>query len=409
MVIIGGGASGLTCALAACEQAHRAGRAVPHILILEATDKIGRPILRSGNGRCNFSNAHIHPDAYNHPECAQRVFDHLAHAACEACLSPDAPNPVVAFFERLGLVWREESEGRLYPLANKASVVLDVLRLPLERFGVRIRCDAPAQKVVPPRTTDAPFTLHLKDGELVRARSVIVAAGGGADTFSLEGLPFVNPRPVLGPLATENRFTKPLDNIRVRCTATLLRDSQVLAQERGEVQFRTYGVSGIAIFNLSRLAQAGDELLLDLAPDLSRGCMDQRITSLSEALPGTPTNASLLQGIVLPLVADQVLKSTGVDGAKAATEESAQKLEERLHAFRLPIEGIGDANLCQVHRGGFALDALDLRTFEVTRIPGLHVTGEALDMDGACGGFNLHWAFATGMLAGWHAERERMR
>ena len=91
----------------------------------------------------------------------------------------------------------------------------------------------------------------------------------------------------------------------------------------------------------------------------------------------------------------------GLEGAEEATEESAARLAERSCAFDLPVKDMGDAELCQVHRGGFSLDAFDLETLEAKAVPGLHVLGEALDMDGACGGFNLHWAFATGMLAGW--------
>ena len=409
IVVIGGGASGLACALAACEQALRAGRTPPRILILEATDKIGRPILRSGNGRCNFTNARIAPEAYNHPVHAERVFTALEEAARAAGLPEETPNPVASFFGRFGLVWREESEGRLYPLANKASVVLDILRAALCRFGVRIRLDAAATKVALPRTPESPFTVHLQDGELVRARRVVIAAGGTSNAggaFGLEDvLPCQEPHPVLGPLATEGRITKPLDNIRVRCTARLARNGEELARERGEVQFRTYGVSGIAVFNLSRAAVPGDVLQLDLAPDLPAGAMEQRRVQLAGALGAALTNAELLQGVLLPRVVEALLKAAQLDGAQAATAQTAAQLERQLHGFALTVRGIGDADLCQVMRGGFALEAFNARTLEAECAPGLHVTGEALDMDAACGGFNLHWAFATGMLAGWHAER----
>lgn len=176
-----------------------------------------------------------------------------------------------------------------------------------------------------------------------------------------------------------------------------------LAEERGEVLFRKYGVSGIVIFNLSRSAQSGDVIRLDLLPDEAdpRALMGSRLKMLSQVMAKVPSNYELLQGAVLPLVADQVLKSLGLEGAEAATGESAARLAERSCAFDLPVKGMGDADLCQVHRGGFSLDAFSPETLEAKAVPGLHVLGEALDMDGACGGFNLHWAFATGMLAGW--------
>ncbi len=401
IAIIGGGASGLVCAVAACEGALRAGRELPSIIILEAADKIGRPILRSGNGRCNFSNADIRPEAYNDPHGFKAVAEALDE---RSAWLPASVNPVVGFFERLGLIWREEAEGRLYPLANKASVVLDVLRSPLLRFGVEVRLSAPVECIVPPKTDRSHFTVYLQGGELIRVRKAVLAAGGAAGPLGLDGLlPYAQPTPILGPLMTDNRFTRPLDNVRVRCSASLLRQGARLAEERGEVLFRKYGVSGIAIFNLSRSAQPGDAIRLDLLPDEADPCalMGSRLKTLSQVMAKAPSNFELLQGAVLPLVADQVLKSLGLEGAEEATEESAARLAERSCAFDLPVKDMGDAELCQVHRGGFSLDAFDLETLEAKAVPGLHVLGEALDMDGACGGFNLHWAFATGMLAGW--------
>lgn len=401
IAVIGGGASGLACAVAACEGALRRGQALPSIIILEAADKIGRPILRSGNGRCNFSNADIRPEAYNDPHGFKMVAKALDERG--EYLSSSV-NPVVGFFERLGLIWREESEGRLYPLANKASVVLDVLRSPLLRFGVEVRLSAVVERIVPPKADRSHFTVHLQGGELLRARKAVLAAGGSTGPLGLDRfLPYAQPVPILGPLVTDNRFTRPLDNIRVRCSASLLRQGIRLGEERGEVLFRKYGVSGIAIFNLSRLAQPGDVIRLDLLPDDADPCalMGSRLKTLSQVMAKTPSNYELLQGAVLPLVADQALKGLGLEGAESATEESAVRLAERLSAFDLPVKGIGDADLCQVHRGGFSLDAFDPETLEAKTVPGLHVLGEALDIDGTCGGFNLHWAFATGMLAGW--------
>lgn len=402
VAIIGGGASGLACAVAVCERAVQAGCPIPRILILEAADKIGRPILRSGNGRCNFSNADIRPSAYNHSEPFRKVASALQQCTSSAS---DALNPVVGFFERLGLLWREESEGRLYPLANKASVVLDVLRSPLLRFGVETRTGASVERVAVPQSERSHFTLHLQGGELVRSHRVVVAAGGAAGPLGLEGLlPYAGPVPVLGPLATDTRFTRPLDNIRLRCSVSLLRQDERLAEERGEVLFRKYGVSGIAIFNLSRFAQEEDVVRINMLPDIADpvGLMLARLQESGQVLDRRPSNFEVLQGAVLPLVADQVLKSLGLESTQAATEESVRSIAGRLIAFDLPVKGIGDESLCQVRRGGFDLDAFCLDAMEAREVPGLYVLGEALDMDGACGGFNLHWAFATGMLAAWH-------
>lgn len=401
VAIIGGGAAGLVCAVAVCERAIQTDRPVPRILILEAADKIGRSILRSGNGRCNFSNADIRPSAYRDPESFRQV----ASASCQCFSSSRSGNPVVEFFERLGLLWREESEGRLYPLANKASVVLDVLRSPLHRFGAEIRTEAFVERIVVPQAKHSHFTLHLRSGELVRAHSAVVAVGGAAGPLGLEELlPYVEPMPILGPLATDDRFTRPLDNIRLRCSVSLLREGRRIAEERGEVLFRKYGVSGIAIFNLSRFAQKGDIVRVNMLPDVVDPVqlMLARLQELGHALDREPSNFEVLQGAVLPLIADQVLKSLGMESMRTATEDGAKRMAERMCAFDLSVRGIGDEGLCQVHRGGFGLDAFYLDTMESKAIPGLHVLGEALDQDAPCGGYNLHWAFATGMLAAQH-------
>ncbi|MCI9129692.1 MAG: aminoacetone oxidase family FAD-binding enzyme [Eggerthellaceae bacterium] len=407
MVIIGAGASGLACAVCALEAANAnatQGERALKVCILEAADKIGRPILRSGNGRCNFSNANVTPEAYNNGPAVSATLRALADAAPAHGISPSTPNVVTGFLQRLGLVWRQESEGRLYPLTNKASTVLDVLRSPLLRFGAEIRTGAVVEKVVPPNAPGSHFTIHLQGGELVRARKAVIASGGRAGALGLDGLiPYAAPTPVLGPLATEGKQTKPLDNIRARCTVSLLRDGSLIAQEQGEVMFRKYGVSGIAIFNLSRASRAGDILQIDFAPGMfANGAMEERRQTLAAVLAKAPSHYELLQGIVLPLVADQLLKSARLEGAHEATDASAKAIQEQLHSFQLTVKGIGDADLCQVMRGGFAPEAVDPATLEAKEVPGLYILGEALDIDGACGGFNLHWAFACGMLAGWH-------
>lgn len=395
IAIIGGGAGGLACVVSAIRAAQSRGVRVPSILVLESADKIGRSILRSGNGRCNFSNMHNAPEAYNVPE--------LVPPFLSVGVGAEAENPVLAFFEELGLVWREE-EGRLYPLANKASVVLDVLRAPLRDACVTVRCEANVASIAVPQSPGESFTLKLADGELVRAGKVVLAAGGQAGSFGLEELvPWEEPVSVLGPLATDATFTKPLDNVRVRCTIRLLRNGQEIAAERGEVLFRKYGVSGIAVFNLSRFAQAGDELSIDFWPDAPARAFCNRVETLGACGASTLTLERFMQGIVVPLVGQQILKAAGLEAEAPATPECIAALEKQVHDFRLTVQGIGDTSLCQVHRGGFALESFSPDTLEAWDIPGLYVVGEALNVDGACGGYNLHWAFVTGMKAGRHA------
>lgn len=403
IAIIGGGAGGLAAAVSVAEYAITTGTHT-EIVIFEATDRIGRPILVSGNGRCNFSNAHIDADEYWNSEFACRVLSEF-----ERMHNPDGrPNGVVSFFERLGLVWREESEGRLYPQANKASVVLDILRTVLENLGVEIQTDARIKTVIPPKSANCRnerFALRMEDGTIEHADKVIIACGGNLNRELLPACVPVTPlQPMLGPIATENKLVRKLDNIRLRCEISLVRDGHTIATQRGEVMFRKYGVSGIAVFNLSRIARKGDTVSIRVLPDIEEQDMQdflkRRAKHFHELTATRPTCADALRGAVLNPVADVLAEHAGIRLNSPCEDGALQALARSLNAFTLKVEGIGDVSLCQVHRGGIDVSAITYPSMQLENIPNLYAIGEALDVDGPCGGYNLHWAFATGILAG---------
>lgn len=527
LAIIGGGAAGLACAVAAGEQARalRAGfshgegvsRGVgfPHdegalrgegfsrgegvshdagaargedvrVVVFEADERVGRSILATGNGRCNFSNAHIDASLYRNAtfvgdvlmqfearaaQVTGAVEDLLAPALTHAAQVADAPVPaaqvgaelvpaaqaegelvsatqaegalvpatqmgnalasaaqaegmsassgqvadviscangVQEFFARHGLMWREEGEGRLYPLANKASVVLDVLRAAARAAGVEERTCARVERVEPPRSAGKCFTLRMADGAFERADAVVVACGGRvARSLLPEGVSFVSQRPVLGPLATDARFVRQLDSIRAKGVVELRRGGHVVARERGEVMFRKYGVSGVCVFNLSRLACPGDELAIDFLAQVSKeGLPDlliARAERLGQANDGAVTWEDVLRGMVLPQVSHVLLASCGISEEDGFRADAVPAVARVLKGFAVKVEGIGDARQCQVTCGGVDVAQLDVRTCELVAVPGLYVVGEALDVDAPCGGYNLHWAWASGLLAGWSA------
>ncbi len=421
------------------------------VVVFEADERVGRSILATGNGRCNFSNAHVEAGCYRNAAFVAAAFGALeaccvrqGHAAASddtgvsatlegvgmagfsggadegacggsvgcasggvgACSCPCAGDPVHAFFAELGLMWREEGEGRLYPLANKASSVLDVLRAALARWGVRTACERRATRIDAPERPDGRYHVRFADGSVAHARSVIVATGGRTARDLLPGgLPFVGQRSVLGPLRTDPTLTKPLNNIRVRCASTLVGpDGAPKAAETGEVLFRDYGVSGIAVFNLSRFAEPGDLLLLDLLPQLEGRACESELRARYGRL-GAPTGEELLTGVLLPAVARAACKQAGLRAESPLGRDDVPALARALKAFPLEVRGVGDARQCQVTRGGFAVEAFDPATMEARALPGLFVVGEALDVDAPCGGHNLHWAWASGLLAGAAAAK----
>jgi hypothetical protein len=447
IAIIGGGAAGLAASVAAAETLRDAGALPYSVRIFEANDRVGKTILATGNGRCNITNTYIEKGAYcNAPfvEAVLNATDEAARPRGYLASSLGEPRAILNFFASCGLVIREEGEGRKYPLANKASSVRDCLRARAHALGVEECCEAEVVALEPPRAPGAPFTLRLKDGRFERAQVVIMACGGKAARGEVLPRALVQheQRPVLGPLATASPWPRRLDNIRVRGALELLRPREAgdgvkadtfipqqklqekfsfpaqgntfecVNREVGEVMFRKYGMSGIAAFNMSRLASAGDVLALDflplLPPEETIPFLRTRARHFAGVLGVSPSWADILRGIVLDPVADVLCAACEVKPEDTFVKKDAARLASVLRRFIFPVSGIGDAAQCQVMRGGVAVDQIDATTCETLAFPGLYVVGEALDVDAACGGYNLHWAWSTGLLAGWSAAESLM-
>lgn len=406
LAIVGGGAAGLAAAVAAGERARELG--VPlDVTVFERDDRVGRSILATGNGRCNFSNSQIRFYRYHNHEFVGEVIGRIAGV--------DDDDEVHAFFREHGLAWREEADGRQYPQANKASVVVDVLRASAAAAGAREACEQEIVAIDPPKAADKPFTLKMKDGVLERADAVVVACGGRAmSALEVVGLRAHGLRPVLGPLRCcdeDVKLTRELDNIRVRCDVSLMREHDgelaQVAAERGELMFRKYGVSGICVYDLSRLAEPGDELRINFLPDFDpfepkqvEAFLAERLEALGKHFGGGLTYEDMLRGLLLPRVYEALMKRSGVALDAPFERRGIPALGAMLTKFGLKVADVGDPDQCQVRRGGFDVSDFDPRTMEATSIPGLYAAGEALDVDGPCGGYNLHWAWASGLKAG---------
>lgn len=418
LAIIGGGAAGLAAAVAAGEALRAKGqdgapRAVD-VAVYEADERVGRSILATGNGRCNFSNAHIDTGLYRNGDFVAAALRSLkaqhGESRGEATMRVLDEDPVREFFATVGLEWREDAGGRLYPCTNKASTVLDVLRTASAAAGVYEVCGAEVLHVAVPEHAGSRFHLRFADGAVEHADAVVIACGGkGFEGLLPERYGAAAPRPVLGPLRTRGTIARSLDNIRVRASLTLRgADGAAKARETGELLFRSYGVSGIAVFNLSRFAAAGDTLAVDLLPDVaSPDCeayLFRRRKRMAAAL-GALTCEAFLRGLLLPSVARVVLDQAKLQAAAPLRKADVAPLAEAVKALPLRVEGIGDARQCQVTRGGLSVDAFDADTLGSHRDGGLFAAGEALDVDAPCGGYNLHWAWASGLVAGRMAVR----
>lgn len=390
VLIVGGGAAGLTAAIAAA----RRGASVT---LFEAGPRVGRKILASGNGRCNLTNLSISPSAYNDPDFVEPV---LGTYSCEAILT---------FFAEMGVLTSADDQGRVYPTTNASGSVLDAMRLECEHLGVEVRCGFEAVRV-----SAEPGAAHVEvfsaGGEAVSGETVVVTTGGGGALLGDMGHEVVPGAPVLGPIRTETEPIRGLSGVRVRCAATLLvgtdgdSGGDAVATESGELLFRDYGVSGIMVFDLSRYLEPGCVISIDLFPDVAlpelHAMLARRVAGLSWR-----TAETFFAGMLHDRVARAVMRAAGIGRDTLAEELPVAPLAALLKDFRLRVVGMGDAAQAQVTRGGAAVDGFDPGTIASRHVDGLFAAGEVLDIDGRSGGFNLHWAWASGIAAGEAAAR----
>ncbi len=453
VAIVGGGASGIAaaCAIAACA---RATQVTVRVVVIEKGRRIGSSILRSGNGRCNFSHEDMRPVLFNQPAFVERVFDALEVAFADSPLKTSgAPvrsayeNAVLQWFTSLGLVWREAllSGGALYPFSNKATSVLEVLEAELDRCNVERYCGVAVAQIA---KQESRFVLELKrtEGgsqgqggvagmnasdvtlgrrETFSADVVVYAAGGGASALHeqgvLAGIERIACQPVLGSLATSTELLLGLDGIRARVRLSC--EAKGFSEE-GELLFRLYGISGIVVFNASRFVEAGDIVSLDFVPERPfarlTDLLQARAAFLEQRNGSAPTALDLLRGFFVPEVAQAIVRyattnylgavsdrpTTEIGAVHPLDEAMIEALAKAIKSFELEVKGVGDAGQCQVQRGGFCVDSVNAKTMEASAVSGLYLCGEALDVDAPCGGYNLHWAWSSGLLAGLSIARD---
>ena len=322
-------------------------------------------------------------------------------------------------------------EGRLYPRSFRAESVRDALLNACGRLGITLLCgtnviaahkapegwtlqiDRPAHVLKPKKHGDRKTELRSlrkaladtpRTRDTLQARAVVIATGGNptgiAEVFSLPLTPL---RPVLCPVSAsvvgDRMALKRLDGLRVRARLTLTRNHEELWCEDGEVLFRTFGISGVAAFNLSRRIQHGDTILLDVFPDLSKDelldMLSRRVELLGRFSPHDPR---WLDGMLAPQLSHVVC--TAFERCHPGSNDVIHLVSILKH-FKLLVEGTAEERSAQVTRGGIPIETISipsLRANDAADAP-LCVCGEALDIDADCGGFNLAWAWISGIRA----------
>lgn len=400
VAVIGGGASGLMAAIASAGQ----GAAVT---LLEKNNQTGKKLLVTGNGRCNFSNRDQNLSHYRTDTPA------LAADILKACPMEDT----VRFFERLGMGIRDR-DGYLYPASAQASSVAELLRLEAVRQKVKIKCSTPVLGIE--RGPDG--FLIKTDGWSYEADAVVLCCGSQAspDTGSTgDGYAFAKrmghtvskPLPALTGLCAADKDCKGLAGVRFDARVTLFSGEEILAEEEGEVQFTSYGLSGIPVFQISRFAaralQRGEscQVGLDLMKEQSREQIAESLKRRRD-LAGERRGTDILLGMFPEKLSAALLSRAGISLKKSDagfTDEDYLRLAGQIRDMRFRITGCLGFEKAQVCTGGVPLTELKGTSMESALVPGLYLAGELLDVDGACGGYNLQWAWSTGYLAGVHA------
>lgn len=370
-----------------------------NVILLERQQRVGRKLLSTGNGRCNLSNINAAPANYHgeQPDFASRVLERFT------------PADTLAFFDKLGLLTETEYGGRVYPLSNSANSVVDVLRYALERENISVKTSCPVREIA--RRCEG-FLVKTDEGD-IKADFVIVSCGGAAgakvggvnDGYELLkalGHKRTALRPALVQLLTDPTYPRALKGVRVQAKLRLEQGGVTAGESSGELQFTETGLSGPAAFDISRSAAAlGEGMVhIDLLPGVAD--LENRLCRRCENNPDMAAE-NILTGILHSRLGKMAVKYSGVSLGKRLCELDNSEITAIARAcrdFAIELRGVEGFDHAQVTAGGIKTTGINPETLESWFVPHLFITGELLDVDGDCGGYNLQWAWSSGYIAG---------
>lgn len=395
IIIIGGGPSGVVCAL-------HAKRKDNEVIILEKNNSLLKKILITGNGKCNYFNDEINLDNYesNNKEVLERI------------IINDNIDKVRDFFDKLGLIPKIKN-GYWYPYSNQASTIKELLELELKNSGIKVFLNSDVKNVI----KDKNKYIVYYNNEVIKCDIVVVSTGSkaypktGSDGFGYDLLKkfnhmIVKPLPALVQLETKNKY-RYWSGVRADVELELFEEDMFVSKEKGELQLTDYGISGICVFNLSnKLVRGLDEgkkevIKVNFVPFIK--------TPISIWLNNynqkhsNRTIRELLEGILNSKIVNVLLEFNNINENQKYNElnnEMKIKLINSLRFFKMEIKNTKGYDNGQICNGGVPLTEINPNTFESLKEKNLYIIGELLDINGNCGGYNLINCWISGLLSG---------
>lgn len=408
IIIVGGGAAGMITAITAA----RNGASV---CILERKERLGKKILATGNGKCNYTNRVQDIACYRGSE----------HSFIKAVLAQFPMEETIAFFKEIG-IYPKERNGYFYPHSEQAASVADALEAECHRLGVKICLEQYVTTVKKEKTIFCVTAKNEEQGiKQYKSYKLILAAGGmaakvhgsdgsGYTLAKIFGHSIIKPLPAIVQLKAQGNFFKTVSGVRTEGHISLFIDGKKVTEEYGELMFTAYGLSGIPVMQVSRFAAEGLAkkkavvAKLDLFPELQEDALYAEIFRRFVRAKGQHTYEQALLGLLNHKLNYILLKEAGLEPTQIPNgklEQTAEQFVKQVKQFTVTISDTNGFDNAQACAGGVSTKELTVQ-MESKLVSGLYIVGELADVDGTCGGYNLQWAWSSGYVAGRHASQK---
>jgi len=403
IAVIGGGAAGLVASIVASKSG-------ADVTIYEKMNRIGKKILATGNGRCNYTNMKMSFNCYHGKNIKQ----------AERVLEFFDLKKTINFFEDMGIYPYVDESGKVYPNSLQSSSILDVLRYEVERLKIKEITDFEVKEL---RHSKDKFSIIGSSGTYFADKVILCSGGkaspqlgsdgGGYKLAECFGHKIIEPFPALVQLKLNGKFFKKITGIRFDGIVKGMTDKKIIREEEGEILFTEYGISGPPILQISRMVldelNKGEKVYVcvDMFPNLSKNMLYEILRDRFLKI-GYKTLEDSLIGFINKKLISVVLNEAGFENKEEKSgklsKKDIYKIIDNLKEWKFEVTGHNGWQQAQVTAGGIDLSGVKPETLESIKMRGLYFAGEILDVDGDCGGFNLQWAWSSGYTAGYSSS-----